>query len=127
MRIVGKGNRERVGYLSDQTSKLIRRYLRERGRPRQGPLFVTREGRLTYARAYQLFQEYAAGLEDGDKRLTIHQLRHSFGSERAGKMDALVLRDLMGHKSLRTTQQYAQVNGEATKKAFKEFERDHDD
>ena len=62
MRIVGKGNRERVGYLSDQTSKLIRRYLRERGRPRQGPLFVTREGRLTYARAYQLFQEYAAGL-----------------------------------------------------------------
>ena len=123
MRIVGKGNRERVGYLSEETSKLIRRYLRERGRPRQGALFATREGRLTYARVYQLFQEYAAGLEDGDKRLTIHQLRHAFGSERAGKIDALVLRDLMGHKSLRTTQQYAQVSGQATKKAFREFDR----
>ena len=49
-------------------------------------------------------------------------LRHAFG-KRAGHMDALVLRDLMGHKSLRTTQQYAQVNGEAVKKAFRAFDR----
>ena len=49
--------------------------------------------------------------------------RHSFGSERAGQIDALVLRDLMGHKSLRTTQRYAQVNPEAAKKAFQEFDR----
>ena len=49
-------------------------------------------------------------LEENGQRLTIHQLRHTFGSERAGQMDALVLRDLMGHKSLKTTLQYAQVN-----------------
>jgi hypothetical protein len=38
-------------------------------------------------------------------------------------MDALILRDLMGHKSLRTTLQYAQVNGESVKKAFRAFDR----
>ena len=124
VRIVGKGDRERIGYIADRTSKLIRRYLRERGRPRQGPLFVTREGRLTYARAYQLFQEYAGGLEDGDQPLTIHQLRHSFGSERAGRIDVLVLRDLMGHRNVRTTERYARVNPEAAKKAFRAFERE---
>lgn len=124
MRIVGKGDRERVGYLSDGTVKRIRRYLRERGGPRTGPLFEGREGRLSYSRAYQLFQRYAAGLQDGDKPLTIHQLRHTFGSERAGKVDTLVLRDLMGHRNVRTTERYAHVNPEATRRAFREFERE---
>ena len=123
-RVVGKGDRERVAYLAEETVKLVRRYLRERGRPRQGPLFIGREGRLSYARAYQLFRRYADGLEDNGKRLTIHQLRHTFGSERAGQMDALILRDLMGHRSLRTTLQYIQVNPEATRKAFQEFDRE---
>ena len=58
------------------------------------------------------------------KKPTIHSLRHSFGSERAGTIDALILRDLMGHKNLRTTQQYAKVNPEASKKAFQQFDRD---
>ncbi len=38
-------------------------------------------------------------------------------------MDALILRDLMGHKSLRTTLPYAQVNGESVKKAYRAFDR----
>ena len=38
-------------------------------------------------------------------------------------MDALVLRDLMGHKSLKTTLQYAQVNAEKAREAFREFDR----
>ena len=123
-RVIGKGNRERPGYLAEDTVKLLRRYLRERGRPRQGPLFGSRQGnRLSYAMAWRLFRKHADGLEENGTPLTIHQLRHSFGSERAGQMDAMILRDLMGHKSLRTTQQYAQVNGEAVKKAFQGFDR----
>ena len=123
-RLIGKGDRERVGYLSEDTLKLLRRYLRERGRPRQGPLFESRHGtRLSYSMAWRLFRKYADELEENGQPLTIHQLRHTFGSERAGQMDALILRYLMGHKSLRTTQQYAQVNGESVKKAFGEFDR----
>lgn len=122
-RVVEKGNRERIGYLAEDTIKLLRRYLRERGRPRQGPLFESRHGaRLSYAMTWRLFRRYADGLEKNDQPLTIHQLRHTFGSERAGQMDSMILRDLMGHKSLRTTQQYAQVNGESVKKAFKAFD-----
>ena len=123
-RVVGKGDRERVGYLAEDTLKLLRRYLRARGRPRQGPLFESRNGtRLSYSMAWRLFRKFADGLQDNGHPLTIHQLRHSFGSERAGEMDALILRDLMGHRSLRTTLQYAQVNGESVKKAFGAFDR----
>jgi site-specific recombinase XerD len=123
-RIVGKGDRQRVGYIGESTSKLLWRYLRERDRPRQGPVFVSRHGnRLSYAMAWRLFRRYSEGLEEGAQALTIHQLRHTFGSERAGQMDALILRDLMGHRSLRTTQQYAKVNPEAAKAAFRAYDR----
>ena len=123
LRVVGKGDRERVGYLAEEATRWLRRYLRERGRPTRGPLFLSRQGRLSYAMAGRLFRKYAAGLEENGQPLTIHQLRHTFGSERAGQMDALVLRDLMGHQSLRTTLQYSKVNPAATQAAFKAFDR----
>ena len=125
-RVVGKGNTERVGYLSEETKPLLRRYLRSRGNPQAGPLFESREGRLSYPMAYVLFRKYADGLKRPDSRpVTIHQLRHAFGTERAGKLDALVLRDLMGHRNIRTTLRYARVNPERTKQAFEEFDRQH--
>ena len=125
-RVVGKGNAERVGYLSEETRPLLRRYLRSRGNPQAGPLFESREGRLSYPMAYVLFRRYAEGLKRPDgKPVTIHQLRHAFGTERAGRMDALVLRDLMGHRNIRTTLRYARVSLERTRQAFEEFDRQH--
>jgi hypothetical protein len=64
----------------------------------------------------QIFRDYAEDMP-GD-RPAVHQLRHSFGSERAGQIDALVVRDLMGHRSLRTTQQYARVNPDLTPRPY---------
>ena len=122
-RVIGKGNRERVGYLAKETIDLLRRYLRKRGRPRRGELFASRQGRLSYAMVNLLFRKYAEGLEENSRALTIHQLRHTFGSERAGVMNALMLRDLMGHKSLKTTLQYAQVNPEEARETFRAFDR----
>ena len=125
-RVVGKGNAERVGYLSEETRPLLRRYLRSRGTPQAGPLFESREGRLSYPMAYVLFRKYSEGLQQPNgKPVTIHQLRHAFGTERAGRMDALVLRDLMGHRNIRTTLRYARVNPERTRQAFEEFDRQH--
>lgn len=73
-----------------------------------------------------LFRKYAQGLKQPNSRpVTIHQLRHAFGTERAGRMDALVLRDLMGHRNIRTTLRYARVNPERTRQVFEEFDRQH--
>ena len=125
-RIQGKGGKERVGYLGEETVSLVRRYLRGRGSPKSGPLFESREGRLSYPRAYQLFRGYVAGMKNPDRSaLTIHQLRHTFGSERAGTVDPFMLRDMMGHENIRTTLQYSRVNPEKTREAFKSFDRKH--
>ena len=124
-RVLGKGGEERTGYLSEETGPLLRRYLRSRNNPRTGPVFNSRQGRLSYHMARVLFNRFAEGLLRPDGRaVTIHQLRHTFGSERAGKMDAVVLRDLMGHKSIRTTMRYAKVNPERVREAFRQFDSD---
>jgi len=116
--IIGKGDIERIGYLGEKTIKLVRKYLRERGSPKSGPLFMSRQGRLSYSMANVLFKRYA-----DEEDVTIHQFRHTFGSQRAGNMDMLILRDLMGHRSVRTTEIYSKVNPEAARKAFQEFDR----
>ncbi len=128
MRVWGKGERERQGFVSQRVVALIKRYLRERGNPSNGPLFISRQfsessgEALSYDMAYRLFRRYSVGVTSGGKAATIHQLRHAFGSERAGVIDSLALKQLMGHRSLRTTLQYAEVNPEAARAAFRRFE-----
>jgi integrase/recombinase XerD len=128
VRVLGKGDRERPGFLSQRVVHLIKRYLRERGNPSNGFIFVSRQhsesggSRLSYAMAHKLFRDYSDGLIRGGKTATIHQLRHAFGSERAGVIDCLALKQLMGHQSLRTTLQYAEVNPAAARAAFRRYE-----
>ena len=129
MRVRGKGDRERTAFLSQRACHLLKRYLRDRSvSSSAGPVFISRQhserdgDRLSYSRAHQLFRRYAEGIRYGEHPATIHQLRHAFGSERAGVIDSLALKQLMGHKSLRTTLQYAEVNPQAARAAFLRYE-----
>lgn len=119
----GKGNQPRQAYLSKQSEKLLQQYLEERGNPTSGPIFVTTHGqRLSYARARQLFMEAARNIVNADgTTITIHQLRHTFCTERAGHIDSFVLQRLAGHNDIRTTLRYAKVNDIVAKEAFNSF------
>ena len=120
----GKGNQPRQAYLSKQTEKLLVQYLEERGNPTSGALFVTNHGqRLSYARARQLFMDAARNIINPDgTQITIHQLRHTFCTERAGHIDSFVLQRLAGHNDIRTTLRYAKVNDTVAKEAFTNFD-----
>lgn len=120
----GKGNQPRQAYLAKQTERLLAQYLEERGNPTSGPVFVTTHGqRLSYARARQLFMEAARNILNPDgTQVTIHQLRHTFCTERAGHIDSFVLQRLAGHNDIRTTLRYAKVNDTVAKEAFSNFD-----
>ncbi|OGI20078.1 MAG: hypothetical protein A3B68_00555 [Candidatus Melainabacteria bacterium RIFCSPHIGHO2_02_FULL_34_12] len=120
----GKGNQPRQAYLSKQTEKLLIQCLEERGNPTSGPLFVTTHGqRLSYARARQLFMDAARNIINTDgTMITIHQLRHTFCTERAGHIDSFVLQRLAGHNDIRTTLRYAKVSDDVAKEAFNNFD-----
>lgn len=81
----------------------LRRYLDGR---EAGPLFVSRQGRLTRSRARDIVKAVGKRADVTD-RLTPHSLRHGYanGSEDAGVPVTQIQADL-GHKSLATTQRY---------------------
>lgn len=136
----GKGNKARVTYLSKHTEKLFKKYLETRVPDRSvmsqaanaeererlkhtGALFTTNSGnRLGYHRANQLFKHATKGLKNPDNtELTLHQLRHTFCTERAGYMDSMVLQKLAGHSDIRTTLRYAKVSDKVAQEKFHEF------
>ena len=95
----------------------------------EGALFTTNNGtRLGYHRANQLFKQASSDLTNADgTALTIHQLRHTFCTERVGYIDIRVLQKLAGHSDIRTTLRYAKVADKVANKQFKQFDEERAD
>jgi integrase len=133
--IQGKGDRPREMFFSRRVAGYLDVYLKGRGEPAHGPLFVTGrrarqprradltpEGyaRLSYRQADTLWKRYAPGW-------TLHQLRHTAISARAAKgYTEVELKRFSGHTSLRSLEGYIAHNREAAKRKAREWERRSD-
>jgi tyrosine recombinase XerC len=115
VRVVGKGNKERICLIGEPAQEALRRYLFEaRSTLASGvderALFLNRDGGRLSARAVQIMlQQYAAqaGLE---QRVHPHLLRHTFATHLLdGGADLRVVQELLGHSSPSTTQIYTHV------------------
>ena len=133
-----KGNKPRKTYISQALKPLLKKHIQSLllekpetksnfGLGQNGWLFPSRKkiGQpLSYYRARQLFDEITQDLRNSDgSKLTIHQLRHTFATERAGYIDSILLMNLMGHSDIRTTLRYAKATARATKQAFESFDQ----
>ncbi len=118
VRVVGKGNKERVIPIGTTALRAVRRYL-EAVRPLrkkvwedgdQGPLYLnSRGGRLTTRSIARILKKYAAvsGLTPD---ISPHALRHTFATHLLeGGADLRAVQELLGHASLTTTQKYTHV------------------
>jgi len=112
VRVVGKGDKERVVPVGETALEALAAYLAMRGRQR-GPLFLNaRGGRLTPRSAHRIVRARArqAGI---DQRVTPHTLRHSFATHMLGAgADLRLIQELLGHSRLSTTQRYTHVSPE---------------
>ena len=112
VRVLGKGERERVVPVGETALEALGAYLEQRGR-RRGPLFLNaRGGRLTTRSAHRIVRARAreAGI---DQRVTPHTLRHSFATHMLGAgADLRLIQELLGHRRLSTTQRYTHVSPE---------------
>jgi len=112
VRVLGKGDKERVVPVGDTALEALAAYLAMRGR-RRGPIFLNaRGGRLTARRAHRIVRRRArrAGLT---QRVTPHTLRHSFATHMLGEgADLRLIQELLGHSRLSTTQRYTHVSPE---------------
>jgi integrase/recombinase XerD len=121
IRVVGKGNRERLIPLGDEAVKWVEQFM-------QGPrveillerqtdyLFPTRRGdRMTRQAFWHIIKRYSkkAGV---DKELSPHTLRHAFATHLLNHgADLRVEQMLLGHSDLSTTQIYTHVARERLK------------
>ena len=117
VKVIGKGNKERVIYLNTAAREAVLEYLRERLDPRHistsnNAFFLSgREQRISAKTVQWVVYKYLklAGL--GSKGLSVHKLRHTAATlmYQSGKVDIRVLKDILGHEQLNTTQIYTHV------------------
>jgi len=129
VRVIGKGDRERVVPVGDVAIDWLARYLAwpraawlaAAGEPDDAtsPLFVSPRGRrLGRQQAWAVVKRAAerAGLGD---RISPHTLRHSFATHLLeGGADLRVVQELLGHASISTTQLYTHLTGERIREVY---------
>jgi integrase/recombinase XerC len=118
VRVLGKGDKERVVPVGEAALAALDGYLAVRGRTR-GPLFTNqRGGRLTTRSAHRIVGRRArqSGI---DRRVTPHTLRHTFATHMLGEgADLRLIQELLGHSRLSTTQRYTHVSPEQLMKVY---------
>ncbi len=129
VRVIGKGDRERLVPVGDVALAWLGRWIDE-ARPallalqhvepsRGGPLFLGDRGRrMARQQAWAVVKVAAirAGLAD---RISPHTLRHSFATHLLeGGADLRIVQELLGHASISTTQLYTHVTGERIRAVY---------
>lgn len=120
--ITGKGNKERTVYLNQACIDAIAAY--RKVRPNDGvkdrALFLSARNQRINPRTVEIMVNgylEKAGL--GGRGLSVHKLRHTAATlmYQHGNVDVLLLKDILGHENLGTTEIYTHISKDATKKA----------
>jgi site-specific recombinase XerD len=117
----GKGNSFRIIYPSRQATAALLEYLDTRFDDLDA-LFISQRKQRLAARTIQFnFERYFK--KAGIKNATVHSLRHSFGVHRLKKgVNIKELQQLMGHKSITSTQIYTELDDTHIAKVARETE-----
>jgi integrase/recombinase XerD len=128
VRVIGKGDRERLVPVGDVALSWLDRWLagpwpilaERTGGPveRGGPVFLgERGGRLSRQAAWAVVK--AAARAAGLQRVSPHSLRHSFATHLLeGGADLRIVQELLGHASIGTTQLYTHLTGERIREVY---------
>lgn len=113
VRVMGKGNKERIVPFGRYASHAIQQWLKVRilFNPKDEALFVSQLGnRLTHRAIQQRLEVW--GIKQGlSSHLNPHKLRHSFATHMLeASSDLRAVQELLGHSNLSTTQIYTHLN-----------------
>ena len=114
IRIIGKGNRERIVLFGDKAYKRLQEYLvKERNTIDANAeyLFLNHNGQQITNRSVQkIFETFRKFLKI-ERKITPHKIRHSFATHMLNQGVGLrVVQELLGHKTISSTEKYTHVS-----------------
>ncbi|MGU3375364.1 tyrosine-type recombinase/integrase [Chryseobacterium sp. M5A1_1a] len=121
LKVVGKGNKERVIPISEDLSKLLENYqeIRKPQAEYESYFFVNKKGKkLSEKFVYVVVNKYLSLITTKEKK-SPHILRHSFATHVLDNgAEISKVKKILGHSSLASTQVYTNANIEQLKKVF---------
>ncbi len=130
VRILGKGNKERIVILGQKSLNALKEFLKFRNNDERFYhsefLFPRERGKtqpnsirhISTKTVYNIVKKYFR-LQFGEENLSPHTFRHSFATHLLDRgADLMSVKDLLGHSSLSSTQIYTHVQIETLKKAY---------
>ena len=125
IRVIGKGNKERILYLNDACIDALNAYLPCRITPKEDPcnrgaLFVSRNrNRISRTTVEKLVKKYVAQAGLDETKFSAHKLRHTAATLMyQNGVDVRTLQNVLGHENLNTTMIYTHTNNANIKEAI---------
>ena len=126
MIITGKGNKQRIAYLNKACVDALYDYLAVRPHDQlkgndRNALFISRLNKRIGRQAVQLMvYHYLEKIGLNGQHYSVHKLRHTAATlmYQYGDADVLLLKEMLGHENLSTTQIYTHVSKEQIKESY---------
>ena len=125
LRVLGKGNKERILFLNDACQRALSDWMTERDAMTlvdQNALFVTLQNRrrITRAAVHKLVKKHLADAGLDSTQYSAHKLRHTAATLMLQNgVDVRTLQEVLGHDHLNTTQIYTHVDSDELRVAAK--------
>lgn len=122
-RVLGKGNKERIIYLNDACISAIEAYLKVRPNDNikdRNALFISNQAkRMSPVTVQKLVYKYLEKIGLDSQGYSCHKLRHTAATlmYQYGNVDVKILKEVLGHENLGTTDIYTHLNSEQKKTA----------
>lgn len=124
LRLTGKGNKERIIYLNDACNFAIKNYLKVRpvnGVIDRNALFISKQKKRISPKTVQaLVYKYISKANLENRGYSVHKLRHTAATlmYQHGNVDIRILKDILGHSNLGTTEIYTHLSNKQIERAI---------
>jgi len=129
LRIIGKGNKERIVPFGKKLASVLRAYIDKdrpkyanKGKSSNGAIFLNNRGTILSRMAIWKILNKPVNIVGFQKKVSPHTLRHSFATHLLeGGADLRIVQELLGHSDLSTNKIYTNLDKTHLKEVYKEF------
>ncbi len=124
LKLTGKGNKERIVYLNNACLLALKNYIKVRPKNNlkdRNALFISRLNKRISPKTVQfIVKKYLEEIGLDNQGYSVHKLRHTAATlmYQYGEVDIRVLKDILGHTNLGTTEIYTHLSNKQIQKAI---------